>query len=776
MSCSSLDNTSDWSNAWHAADALDRRLMGEVEDKETQTEPAAKPDSPATPRRPMPTTRQAPKPITRQPPAPRPQQPIVKREPRPTSQPKPSPNVRIAAAAGESQPKPPPNVHIATAAGESVAEALPPARGALPSARPVLPPKRQWQKSIAEIHVPTTLLKRRGPAAEHSVSSGFSEGAPADSGGPVMDTFTADTQAADTPITLSETVDAATTVANAVAPATAVTAVVAEPRRGSVQTSVQNKTAVAASPQVAIMAAGNPVAAKVPGSVRPHPGAQGSSSPSTSTQSGASNHSNAAAIAAGLSMLGHSHSQQHSRTAGPQKPESEAAAKAAYNQPEKALPPAEQAHMPAPLPAAGDFLPDDSNLVPKRQPDREVLTIGEGGELRPMTASTDLSLDTAPSLANSRLQTPAQPNRATSEIPVTPSEATQEDPAALSANVDDPTASFLASTADDASASRPSTADTAEPSEQAIATAQTGVETALPLYHAPPGRLHRNTVRTRPQSPLQPQISGVHGSNPTQLSGIGTPAAGSGRTAQRAQHAAQPGRHSKVPPLNMAVMRALKQQVSGLVPLSGGRSHATSKASRTVLQQTAPASQRALSNRQAPPAGLSPKKDAHSQLTPLSSSALCSRNLPGGSPPATLRDPPVQANSHMLTAQTASQPHMLLPGMVTTGMPRQTLSLEATVQLIGDVYDSKGVADLAALRQQAPCRPLQEFVQQYLQRRFGTRPGGSWMGAWQQLEAAVSSHVDDARVAAFATSCGLLQAVQVPSSAQVCLVPVQAYF
>ena len=783
--------------------------MGEVEDKETQTEPAAKPDSPATPRRPMPTTRQAPMPITRQPPAPRPQQPIVKREP-----PRPQQPIVKREPRPVAQPKPPPNVQVATAAGKNVAETLPPARGALPSARPVLPPKRQWQKSIAEIHVPTTLLKRRGPAAEKSFSSS-SGGAPADSGRPVMDTSTADPQAADMPITMSETAIAAPMpAANAVGPATAgtVTAAittVAEPRRGSVQTSVQTNTTAAAaarpaSPQLAIMTAGNhvapvaatgpgavrstipagshavPVAAKGPDAGRARPAAQSTSLPSASAKSGVSNHSDAAAdAAAGLSMLGHSNNQQGSRMAGQQKPESQAVVIAAYDHPEKALQLARHGDMPVPLPAAADVLADGTKLVPKQQPDREVLTIGEGGELRPMTASTDQSLDSAPSLTTSRLQTPAQPNRATGEIPVTlPAalEATQEDPAALNANAGEPSAPPLASTAGDASVSRLSTADTAEPSEQPMTAAETGVQSALPPYHAPPGRSHRNTVRTRPQSPLQSQISSMHGSNPTHPSGGGAPAAGSGRTAQRAQHAAQPGRQSKVPPLNMAVMRALKQQVSGLVPLSGGTGHATSKTARTVLQQTASSSQQALANRQAPAAGLSPKKDAHSQLTPLSSSALCSRNLPDGSPLATLRHPPVQANVHMLAAQTAaSQPHLMLPGVLATGTPRQTLSLEATVQLIGDMYDSKGVADLAALRQQAPCQPLQEFVQQYLQRRFGTGSGGSWMGAWQQLEAAVGRHADDARVAAFATSCGLLQPVQVPSSAQVCLMPGQAY-
>ena len=690
-----------------------------------------------------------------------------------------------------SQPKPTQAVHIATAAGENVAETLPPSRGALPSARPVLPPKRQWQKSMTEIYVPTTLLKRRGPAAQNSLTmSSGSAGAPADSGGPVVATPTADTQAADTSITLSETADAsATPAANAVGPGIAVaagTAAVAEPRRGSVQTSVQTNTFAAArpaSPQLAIMTVGShaaPVAAKGPGAGRAHPGAQTSSLPSSSAKCGASNHSNAAANAAGLSMLGHSHIQQGSRMAGQQETESQAAAVAAFDQFGKAPQLAEQADMPAPLPATADVLPDDSDLVPKRQPDREVLTIGEGGELRPMTGSTDMSLDTASSLANSRLHTPAQPNRATGEVPVTlhaALEVMQEDPTALNADADEPSMSLPTSSAGETSVSRPSTADIAEASEPPMTTAQTGVESASSLYHAPPGRLHRNTVRTTPQLPLQPQISGVHGSNPILPSGSGGPAAGYGRTAKRAQHAAPPGRQPKVPPLNMAVMRALKQQVSGLVPLSGGSSHATSKAACTVLQQTAPGSQRALSNRQAPPAGFSSKKDAESHLTPLSSSALCSRNLPDGSPLASLRNPLVQSNNQALAAQkAASLPQLMLPGLLTTSTPRQMLSLEATVQLIGDVYDSKGVADLAALRQQAPCRPLHEFVQHYLQRRFGTGSGGSWMGAWEQLEAAVSSHVDDARVAAFATSCGLLQAVQIASSAQVCLVPVQACF
>ncbi len=83
------------------------------------------------------------------------------------------------------------------------------------------------------------------------------------------------------------------------------------------------------------------------------------------------------------------------------------------------------------------------------------------------------------------------------------------------------------------------------------------------------------------------------------------------------------------------------------------------------------------------------------------------------------------------------------------------------------------MADLAALRQQVPCKPMQEFVQHYLQTRFGAGAGGSWQGAWHQLETAVKMHGVDDRVAAFGVTCGLGQAPGGAqggaTSAQVCL-------
>ncbi|KAL3133056.1 hypothetical protein ABBQ38_006962 [Trebouxia sp. C0009 RCD-2024] len=446
--------------------------------------------------------------------------------------------------------------------------------------------------------------------------------------------------------------------------------------------------------------------------------------PSTNAKSGGSDRSSAAANPSGLSMLGHSNNQQGSRRNGQQKPQSQAAA--APDQAQRAQPPAEkQADLPGAMPAAAVVLPEGGELVITRQPDRE---------------------------------TPAKHSRATGDVPASlPAAPVSTDAPFLEATEEDPAVAD-ASSDGDASASRPSTADDEELWEGPVDAAHVDVDSG-PVHHTPACRVHRNTARTRPQSPLQPQISGVHGSTTSIPPGGAASAAGSVRTALRAQHAAQPRRHaSKVPSLNMAVMRALKQQVSGLVPLSG---HAASSTARSVLQQMAAASQRALSQKQAPPTGMSSKHDACSQLTPLSSKALCSRNLPNGSTQATPRASLPQPNDHLHLAQTMLQSQLMLL------TPRQALSLDATVQLIGDIYDSKGVADLAALRQQALCKPMQQFVQQYLQTRFGTGAGGSWLGAWHQLEAAARRHGDDARVAAFATSCGLLQLAKVPTSAQV---------
>ena len=740
------------------AEALDRRIMGELEDKETQTEPASQP---ATPRRPMPAARNAvrqpPRPTPRQPPPPRPQQPIVKREPRPVS-----------------QPKPPPNVHVATAAGDEVAESLPAARAALPSAHPTLPPKRQWQKSMREIHVPTTLLKRRGPAAEHTPRT------------EVMAINTPEAEAAAPAVTateadaLSTPEEAAAALAAVASPNAAIATSAAAPDHGSARRDATS--AARASPPLAIMAGGKHATPNVPnasGPTKPPPGPHPLPSGSLAAAESPADRNNAAANAAGLSMLDHANNQPSKPVGSQPKPKPASA-------PAPVQPAAEQQQVQQAvdidLAHAGDIrvAPSGADSAVARQPDREVLTIGEGGELRPVSALTEGSLGTEPSQAPSRLETPSTSVRATGEVPyalpavlasfevLAVPEASQQEPSdALEQAMRVP---LSARSADDTSTSRPASADGAQAVQQPQHSAQTDADYAVQVHHAPAGRLHRNRAHTRPQSPLQGQISSVHGSSPAvQQPGDESPAAGPVKIAQRAQHAVQNRQQSKVPPLNMAVMRALKQQVTGLVPLSGG---ASSKAARTVLQQTAPASQRALSTKALPAVDKSTKADAQTQLTPLSSNALRSRSLPRVSPLPTARSPTVQntppvPNTTRLQPLAASHTQLTLPGKL-AATARQTLSSDATLQLIGDMYDSKGVADLAALRQKVPCRPMQQFVQQYLERRFGAGAGGSWLAAWQQLEAGVKVHAaDDARVAAFATSCGMLQAAAAPSSAQV---------
>ena len=676
-------------------------------------------------------------------------------------------------------------MHVATAAGDEVAQSLPQAAAAHPpSAHPFLPPKRQWQKSMREIHVPTTLLKRRGPAAESSFSSE----------GPSADAPQAASAAADPSSTLTkaeasaglsaEVASAAVEVASSSAQianssaqvasssTSAATAVVtaAAPSNGSVQSNIP--AALPASPQLANSATDKhapSAAGKGSGALRPPPSSHSTSSPMANSKAGASDRSNAAANAAGLSMLGHSNNQpskKNTTTVPPAAPTIVLPVSAVQQ-------PAQTAEQPIPAPVAASGNLDAGTGLMARQPDREVLTIGEGGELRPLTAVTEDSTGTASSRAASRLET-ATSQRATGEVPfILPAAfASRDSPTALEAPQQEPAVSeaqesgmlLSAQSAGEAPASRPSTADGAERSMPAEHGAQTEAEYAVQVHHAAPGRLYRNRAHSRPQSPLQSQISSVHGSNPNLQAGDQSSANGLVKSAQRAQHAALNGRQSKVPPLNMAVMRALRQQVSGLVPLS---SSGTSKAARAVLQQTASTSQRTLSTRQSRAAGLPSKAEAQAQLTPASTNAFHSRNLPDLSPLTTARSPTVQPGT-LLPIQAMSQSQLMLPpGVPAMAVPRQILSLDDTVQLIGDMYGSKAVADLAALRQQAPCWPMQEFVQQYIQRRYGIGAGGSWLEAWQQLETAVKMHATDSRVAAFATSCGLLQAPDVPSSAQV---------
>ncbi len=727
------------SSLWHLshidewlkyAGAETRRLMLDLEDKGTQTDPLSKPGSPAlqTPRRPMPTARNA----LRQAPVPRPQQPIVKREPRPVP-----------------QPRPPPNVHVATAAGDEVVEGLPPARTGLPQARPTLPPKRQPQNLLREIHVPTSLLRRRGPAATEDVSSSPDVIPDAAGGAAILPDGNIAETAVEAPVPAGKAVNSTTAAA----------AAHVKPTPSSVQ--------AATPPQLGIMAGGShaaPTAGKPSmGNVRAPMSSHVASQPTASAKAGA-------AAPAGLSMLGHSKHEPAGMVANSLKPQAAAASGQSANSKEASMTDAQA------LPLASIVKPGLPERVAMPTGETQDMDIAEvsaqGGELRPVTALTD-DPEAASTPSTSRLQTPQEAAAASAadssqpqDRPSSSSSAESAQPEAPSTDPGEQTRPVSTSSSSQASVSRPGTAEGLDPAQQLPDDPTWQDESAsdqvLQIQRAAVGRVHRHRAHPRPQSPIQTQISGLRGSAPGETAQQVSAPAVSG-PAQRAQH----GRSKKVPPLNMAVMQALKQQVSGLVPLD---SRGSFKTARTVLQQTAPASQRALSSR-LPTGTVLTKAEPMTQLTPLIAKAQHRGSLPDVTPLSTSKASVASPTSYS-PPQTAALLQAMLPGIVSAATPRQILPLDATSQLIGDIYDSKSVADLAALRQQVPCKPMQEFVQHYLQTRFGAGAGGSWQGAWHQLETAIKMHGADDRVAAFGVACGLGQAPGGGgdvTSAQVCL-------
>ena len=666
-------------------------------------------------------------PVPRPHPQPQPQQPsvpvAVKREPKPVP-----------------QPRPPPSVHVATAAGEEVVENLPAARTGLPQARPTLPMKRQQQNLLREIYVPTTLLKRRGHAAENSTSAAPLP--PADSS---TDGGAADGSAAEGPKATAEAPSSAGTAAPA---ATAPAATAAKPRPASAQA---NRAAT--PPQLGIIASGSHAATsvgkpptgvlKAPVSSHPAPHA------TTGAKTAATPAAVAGAAAAGLSMLGIGKHDLGGQMAKSVKPHAAAPA----GQPATKTVSVPQS---APVPTLKAMLPERVAMPTGEAQDADVAeSSAQSAEVRPVTAMTD----EPEALSTPGLQTPqeALPSADDAALPLdrpaSSAEPAQPEPEQAEGCNTDPEEEVRPESA----ASSVSTAEPLDDSLQVLNDltwpGETLSDQVVQIHRAAIGRVHRNTAHLRPPSPLQTQISSVRGSAPGGKAdrAPAQPVSNTAGSAQRAQHS----RTGKVPPLNMTVMRALKQQVSGLVPLD---SRGSSKAARTVLQQTAPASQRALSSR-LPVGAVSPKAESVVQLTPLASTPLHSRSLPDISPTHPSRGSALQPASQPQAQpqpQTATLLQSMLPGIVSAATPRQILPLDATVQLIGDIYDSKSVADLAALRQQLPCRPMQEFAQHYLQTRFGTGAGGSWQGAWKQLETAVKMHGADERVAAFAATCSML--------------------
>ena len=741
ISISSLLHLSHIDDCLKHAGAETRRLVLDLEDKGTQTDPLSKPGSPAlqTPRRPMPTARNT----VRQAPVPRPQQPIVKREPRPVP-----------------QPRPPPNVHVATAAGDEVVEGLPPARTGLPQARPTLPPKRQPQNLMREIHVPTSLLKRRGPAAAEDVSVVSPDAIPDAAGG-----------AATLP-----NGNSAETVAEALVPATvpAGKAVTATTAAAAAHVKPTPASAQAATPpQLGIMAAGShaaPAAGKPSmGNIRVPVSSHVASQPTASAKAGAAAPAVAGGGTAGLSMLGHSKHEPAGMVARSVKPQAAAASGQSATKREASTIDTQA------LPLAcvvKPGLPERVAMPTGETQDMDIAESGaQGSELRPVTALT-VEPEAASTPGTSRLQTPQEAAAASAadfsqpqDHPSSSAESAQ--PEAQSTDPGEQTRPVSTSSSSQASVSRPGTAEGLDPAQQVLDDSSWHNESAsdqvLQIQRAAVGRVHRHRAHPRPQSPIQTQISSVRGSAPGEKAQQAPAPAVSG-PAQRAHH----GRSKKVPPLNMAVMQALKQQVSGLVPLD---SRGSFKTARTVLQQTAPASQRALSGR-LPTGTVLSKAEFMSQLTPLTAKAQHRGSLPDVTPLSTTRASALPPTSYS-PPQTAALLQSMLPGIVSAATPRQILPLDATLQLIGDIYDSKSVADLAALRQQVPCKPMQEFVQHYLQTRFGAGAGGSWQGAWHQLETAVKMHGADERVVAFGVTCGFVQAPGgaqggAATSAQVC--------
>ena len=718
------------------AGAETRRLMLDLEDKGTQTDPLSKPGSPAfqTPRRPMPTARNT----VRQAPVPRPQQPIVKREPRPVP-----------------QPRPPPNVHVATAAGDEVVEGLPPARTGLPQARPTLRPKRQPQNLLREIHVPTSLLKRRGPAAEEDVCVVAPDAA--DGAAILPDGNNAE-------IVAEALVPATVPAGKGVNATTASAAAQVKPTPSSVQAATPPQLGIMAGGSHAAPAAGKPSMGNIRAPVSSHVASQ----PTASAKTGAAPPAVAGGGTAGLSMLGHSKHEPAGMVAKSVKPQAAAASGQSANK--------REASMTEALPLASIIKPGLPERVAMPTGETQDMDIAEvsaqGGELRPVTALTD-EPEAASTPGTSRLQTPQEAAAASAadfsqpqERPSSSAESAQ--PEAPSTDPGEQTRPASTSSSSQASVSRPGTAEGLDPTQQVPDDPSWPNESAsdqvLQIQRAAVGRVHRHRAHPRPQSPIQTQISGLRGSAPGETAQQAPAPAVSG-PAQRAQH----GRSRKVPPLNMAVMQALKQQVSGLVPLD---SRGSFKTARTVLQQTAPASQRALSSRLLTGTVLS-KGEPMTQLMPLIAKAQHRGSLPDVTPLGMSKASALGPTSYS-PPQTAALLQAMLPGIVSAATPRQILPLDATLQLIGDIYDSKSVADLAALRQQVPCKPMQEFVQHYLQTRFGAGAGGSWQGAWHQLETAVKMHGVDDRVAAFGVTCGLGQAPGgaqggAATSAQVCL-------
>lgn len=716
--------------------AVPSRPMVDTENKGVQTDPrpvspARKPDLFRKVTRQQPVARPAPK-VQSPPPAP----PAAPRNqdtpgatPTPRSrldQPKyPVPTrVQPAELRDQAAARIAPSIQLADPVGEDVAQSLPHAADGLPAAhRPTLAPKKQPRMFLDDIKIPTSLFKRRGAAARPA-----SAGASADAS---ADASTADGElpavpdASEQPSTsLSESEHIAQAPNQRVLQK-------AGPEQGDAASGKQNP----GLPMPKLATVQNTGTSKAPGAqTARHATGAGSAGaiakrPAPHAAASASNlgvKAGGLGVPAALGLSGHG--------TGPKAK----AAQQAGSMPVSAFSPAalhEIAATESACSSGEDAAQLGTMLQSGTEPDNGQDT-GSNTVVLPLLSPVSTSGDSAAvdqSVADLRGLSPDQPEgvdaleNEQAESSSQPgldsqleSDSLAEDEEVLMAVSEQFESDFLPE------------ADPAVPYGAARHHVQRTVQRRIQHHRAAPQQ----------PSALQPQISAIHGTAPESDSVSAAAATDSqrqlraanattGTKAQRTQHGS---RNQKVPSLNLEIMRHLKQQISGLVPLD---SRGSPKLSQTASARTPFPSQRT----------------AKTDTTAVASSIMAS----------TARSSDQSRLLSVYPFRDLTQPQADDAASVSTEAPvgprwpsKAALSLDATVQLITDIYDSKSVADIAALRQQAQCKPMRAFVQQYMQRRFGTALGAGWQQAWQQLQAAVLSHASDDRVASFGVTCYLL--------------------
>lgn len=736
--------------------------MVDTENKAVQTDP--RPASPA--RKPdlfRKVTRQAPvaRPAAKAPaptPPPAPVAPKKQEAPQPTPAPRPrldQPKYQPPARVQAAEPREPaaarvaPSIQLADPIGEDVAHSLPHAADGLPAAhRPTLAPKKQPRMFLDDIKIPTSLFKRRGAAAAaRPASAGAVDATAADDVAlpAVPDASPPSQDAIEQPVppTSRRVLQKAAPNSSDVA-AGRQNPGLPMPKLSAVQNSGTSKAGAAQTARAAGGAGPAGTAAKRPA---PQPGASASHLGSRST---------GVVSPAALGLSGHGTGAK-----GVTKP-----AQASQSLPASA--------------ASPEAVQGDADVATMFTPDGEqdlaqsgvaaqnaAQTVnGEGNAAHAVnvegissdgicgdqaSAASEESAAVDQFAENSQGLSPDQQDLNEPEQPGT---APQPEWDSQLESDDVPEGKNVAQ------------ADSQHFEEDVVLEAEPSVPYGTPRHHIQrtvQRRIRHHRAAPQQPSALQPQISAVYGEapEPDSLSAAAvndiqhhrSVRAAAGEASKRAQHGSKGSQ--KVPSLNLEIMRHLRQQISGLVPLD---SKGSPKMSQAASARTPFNSQRTAKTDSTAVA-------AASTMASTARSSDASRLL-SIYPFRDMTRPKADDASSVSTE----------PPMAPTWPSKVALSLDATVQLITDIYDSKSVADIAALRQQAQCKPMRAFVQQYLQRRFGTAPGAGWQQAWLQLQAAVLNHASDDRIASFGITSQLLaspadsQATTslTASSAQVC--------